>query len=167
MKTQTRLALSFVAGLFALSNSAVGAVNGAKTTRSPSTDAPSSSAQNLNTPSRPTELPVDTSQTQNTNLNSGSPQSGAIVTTDVAQKIREDLSARKDLSPQAQNIAIINDNGTIYLRGIVESEDEKRMIEDIARKSAMNATVTNELTTEASPQLDTTTPDTGAPLDVD
>lgn len=81
-------------------------------------------------------------------------QNGAIQTLDVSQKIREDLTARRDLSPQAQNIAIVQSNGNVFLRGMVESEDEKRMVEDLAKRSAMNATIVNELTISPQKLLD-------------
>lgn len=82
------------------------------------------------------------------------PQNGAIQVLDVRQQIRQDLNARRDLSPQAQNIAIVQTNGSVFLRGMVESEDEKRMVEDLAKKSAMNATIVNELTISPQKLLD-------------
>lgn len=112
---------------------------------------------NGRTPSQmPLQTPQTPSQTQseaNSRLNSR-PQNGAIQTLDVSQKIREDLTARRDLSPQAQNIAIVQSNGNVFLRGMVESEDEKRMVEDLAKRSAMNATIVNELTISPQKLLD-------------
>ena len=153
MKTQTGLALGICAGVIALSNSGLAAVN--SNSQQPKSVNATTSQVDAGVPS------------YNTTARPEAPQSGAITTTDVAQKIRNDLTARKDLSPQAQNIAIVNDNGNIFLRGVVESEDEKRMIEDIAKKSAMNATVTNELTVPEAPQMETTEPSSDTPLDVE
>jgi osmotically-inducible protein OsmY len=65
---------------------------------------------------------------------------------DLEQRIRRDVVHDKSLSTYGHNIKIISDGGKVTLRRPVHSEDEKRAIEDHARKYAGDGNVSNELT---------------------
>src|SRR3569623_78550 len=65
---------------------------------------------------------------------------------DIARRIRQDVVADKSLSTYGHNVKIIAKNGKVTLRGPVHSEDEKRAIEEHARKYAGDGNVTNEVT---------------------
>ena len=60
--------------------------------------------------------------------------------------IRHDVSQDKSLSTYAHNVKIIAQGGRVTLRGPVHSEQEKRTIEEHARKYVGNGTVLNEMT---------------------
>jgi osmotically-inducible protein OsmY len=62
------------------------------------------------------------------------------------KQIRQDVVHDKSLSTYGHNVKIIADHGKVTLRGPVHSEDEKRAIEEHARKYAGDGNVTNELT---------------------
>jgi hyperosmotically inducible periplasmic protein len=59
--------------------------------------------------------------------------------------IRRDMVKDKNLSSYAHNVKIIAEHGKVTLKGPVHSDDEKRTIEEYARKYAGNGSVTNEL----------------------
>ena len=59
--------------------------------------------------------------------------------------IRHDVFKDKSLSTYAHNVKIVADHGKITLRGPVHTEDEKKTIEEYARKYAGDGNVTNEL----------------------
>jgi len=65
---------------------------------------------------------------------------------DMEKHIRRDVVKDKSLSTYGHNVKIISDHGTVTLRGPVHSDDEKRAIEEHARKYAGDGHVTNELT---------------------
>ncbi len=65
---------------------------------------------------------------------------------EVSKHIRQDVVSDKSLSTYGHNVKIIAKNGKVTLRGPVHSEDEKRAIEEHARKYAGDGNVTNELT---------------------
>jgi osmotically-inducible protein OsmY len=65
---------------------------------------------------------------------------------DLEKNIRRDVVKDKSLSTYGHNVKIISQHGTVTLRGPVHSEDEKRAIEDHARKYAGDGHVNNELT---------------------
>jgi osmotically-inducible protein OsmY len=65
---------------------------------------------------------------------------------DVMRHIRQDVVHDKSLSTYGHNVKIIADHGHVTLRGPVRSEDEKRAIEEHARKYAGDGNVSNELT---------------------
>jgi osmotically-inducible protein OsmY len=65
---------------------------------------------------------------------------------ELARQIRRDVVHDKSLSIYGHNVKIIVDHGKVTLRGPVHSEDEKRVIEEYARKYAGDGNVTNELT---------------------
>ena len=62
------------------------------------------------------------------------------------KNIRRDVTKDKSLSTYGHNVKIISQHGTVTLRGPVHSEDEKRAIEEHARKYAGDGHVNNELT---------------------
>ena len=64
---------------------------------------------------------------------------------EMTQKIRRALTSDKDLSTYAHNVKVITREGAVYLKGPVRSAEEKRKVEDAARKVA-GAMVTSELT---------------------
>lgn len=65
---------------------------------------------------------------------------------EMARRIRQDVVHDKSLSTYGHNVKIIAKSGKVTLRGPVHSEDEKRAIEEHARKYAGDGNVTNELT---------------------
>ena len=65
---------------------------------------------------------------------------------DLEKHIRQDVVHDKSLSTYGHNVKIVADGGRVTLRGPVHSEDEKRAIEEHARKHAGEGNVTNELT---------------------
>lgn len=65
---------------------------------------------------------------------------------ELTRKIRADLMANKELSTYAHNIKIITRDGNVLLRGPVRSENEKAVIDRIARTAAGATSVTNEIT---------------------
>ncbi|MGA8028445.1 MAG: BON domain-containing protein [Bryobacteraceae bacterium] len=60
--------------------------------------------------------------------------------------IRRDVVKDKSLSTDAHNIKIISDHGKVTLKGPVHSDDEKKAIEQYARKYAGDENVTDEIT---------------------
>ena len=65
---------------------------------------------------------------------------------EIARRIRRDVVRDKSLSTYGHNVKIIAKSGRVTLRGPVHSEDEKRAIEEHARKYAGDGNVTNEVT---------------------
>lgn len=66
--------------------------------------------------------------------------------TKLTQQIRASLTEREDLSTYARNVKIITDNeGFVTLRGPVNSEYEKSLINDVAVKFAGAGKVKNEI----------------------
>lgn len=64
-------------------------------------------------------------------------------------RIRRDVTKDKTLSSYAHNVKIIAERGKVTLKGPVRSDDEKRTIEEYARKYAGDGNVTNELDIKA------------------
>jgi osmotically-inducible protein OsmY len=65
---------------------------------------------------------------------------------DLEKNIRRDVVKDKSLSTYGHNVKIISEHGKVTLRGPVHSEEEKRAIEEHARKFAGDGNVNNELT---------------------
>lgn len=65
---------------------------------------------------------------------------------DLAAHIRRDVVKDKSLSTYGHNVKIIADHGKVTLRGPVHSDDEKRAIEDHARKYAGDGNVNDQMT---------------------
>lgn len=61
------------------------------------------------------------------------------------QIIRRTIIEEKNLSNNAKNIKIITIDGKVTLRGVVNSEEEKKAIENIVRNIANIANVDNQL----------------------
>jgi hyperosmotically inducible periplasmic protein len=91
----------------------------------------------------------------NTSRNSTDQQAGAKTPIDQAQSgngidttaaIRRAIMQDASMSTNAQNCKIITDTaGTITLRGVVNSQQEKDAVESHARAVARNATIVNQL----------------------
>ncbi len=56
--------------------------------------------------------------------------------TKMTARIRKEVLAQDGLSVSAQNVKIITANGRVTLRGPVESEEERRLIAEVAEASA-------------------------------
>jgi hyperosmotically inducible periplasmic protein len=69
---------------------------------------------------------------------------------DLEKHIRHDVVKDKSLSSYGHNVKIISQHGTVTLRGPVHSEEEKRAIEEHARKYAGDGHVQDELTVKGS-----------------
>lgn len=65
---------------------------------------------------------------------------------DLEKNIRRDIVKDKSLSTYGHNVKVISEHGKVTLRGPVHSEDEKRAIEEHARKYARDGNVNDELT---------------------
>jgi osmotically-inducible protein OsmY len=65
---------------------------------------------------------------------------------EVMKRIRREVVQDKSLSTYGHNVKIVSVNGKVTLRGPVHTEDEKRAIEEHAKKYAGDQNVTNELT---------------------
>lgn len=65
--------------------------------------------------------------------------------TDTTAQIRRGILAGKDMSVNAKNVKIITNNGQVTLRGPVKSEEEKRLIGEIANRVARSENVDNQL----------------------
>ena len=64
---------------------------------------------------------------------------------DLMKHIRQDVVKDKSLSTYGHNIKIVASNGKVTLRGPVHSEEEKKAIEEHAKKYAGDGNVENEL----------------------
>ena|ERR1700759_212691 len=65
---------------------------------------------------------------------------------ELMRQIRHDVISDKSLSTYAHNVKIVAQGGKVTLKGVVHSDDEKKTIEDLARKHAGDTNVTNEIT---------------------
>jgi hyperosmotically inducible protein len=65
---------------------------------------------------------------------------------ELMRQIRHDVVSDKSLSTYAHNVKIVAQGGKVTLKGVVHTDDEKKTIEDLARKHAGDANVTNEIT---------------------
>jgi hyperosmotically inducible periplasmic protein len=65
---------------------------------------------------------------------------------EMAQKIRQSITSDKSLSTYGHNVKVIVRNGTVILKGPVQSEDEKKSIESKAAEVAGATNVKNKLT---------------------
>jgi len=64
---------------------------------------------------------------------------------DTTRQIRKQVMSAEGLSVNARNCKIITLDGKVYLRGTVNTDDEKRIIGDIAAKVASATNVNNDL----------------------
>ncbi|MFL6447134.1 MAG: BON domain-containing protein [Bryobacteraceae bacterium] len=65
---------------------------------------------------------------------------------ELMRQIRHDVVADKSLSTYAHNVKIVAQGGKVTLKGVVHTEEEKKTIEDLARKHAGESNVTDEIT---------------------
>ena len=65
---------------------------------------------------------------------------------DLEKNIRREVVRDKALSTYGHNVKVVAQHGTVTLRGPVHSEEEKRAIEEHARKYAGEGHINNELT---------------------
>ena len=68
---------------------------------------------------------------------------------EMAQKIRQSITSDKSLSTYGHNVKVIVRNGTVILKGPVQSEEEKKSIESKAADVAGADKVTNKLTVKS------------------
>ena len=66
--------------------------------------------------------------------------------TQLAAHIRRDVVKDKSISTYGHNVKIVATHGKITLRGPVHTEDEKKTIEEYARKYAGDGNVTDNIT---------------------
>lgn len=64
---------------------------------------------------------------------------------DTTAQIRKALIAEKHISVRARNATIITNKGQVTLRGVVKTQEEKRLIGEIAIRIALLANVDNQL----------------------
>ena len=64
---------------------------------------------------------------------------------DTTVQIRKEIIAGENMSVNAKNVKIITLNGHVTLRGAVNSEEEKKLIGEIADRSPHSGTVDNQL----------------------
>lgn len=65
---------------------------------------------------------------------------------EIMRQIRKEVVGDKKLSTYGHNVKIVSQNGKVTLKGPVHSEEEKKTIEEYARKVAGDANVSNEIT---------------------
>jgi hyperosmotically inducible periplasmic protein len=65
---------------------------------------------------------------------------------DLMANIRRAIVKDKSLSTYAHNVKVVSEHGKVTLKGPVHSEDEKRTVEEYAKKFAGDGNVTSELT---------------------
>lgn len=65
------------------------------------------------------------------------------------QEIRKALIASDSLSSDAKNVKIITEDGTVTLRGVVQSDAERATVELMSRKAAETDRVVNEIEVES------------------
>lgn len=73
---------------------------------------------------------------------------------EMMRHIRQDVVGDKSLSTYGHNVKIIAKNHRVTLRGPVHSEDEKRAIEEHARKYAGDGNVDDQLTVKGDHEPD-------------
>jgi hyperosmotically inducible protein len=68
---------------------------------------------------------------------------------DMMKNIRRDVMKDKSISTYGHNVKIIAEHGKITLKGPVHSDDEKKAIEEHARKYAGDGNVDNQITVKS------------------
>jgi hyperosmotically inducible protein len=63
----------------------------------------------------------------------------------LSANLRNKIMHKKGLSIDAQNIKIISENGSLVLRGPVKTEQEKQIIDDLAKQCCTKVSYKNEL----------------------
>jgi osmotically-inducible protein OsmY len=72
-------------------------------------------------------------------------QSNTSADLQITQAIRRGLMKDENLSSDAKNIKVITDNGQVTLRGPVNSPQEKKKVEQIAKSVAGGAQIVDQL----------------------
>ena len=85
-----------------------------------------------------------------TPLNQGNSKADVATTA----QIRKEILAAKNMSVNAQNVKIITIDGQVTLRGPVNTAEEKRLIGEIADRSAHSGDVDNQLEVQPTPVSD-------------
>jgi hyperosmotically inducible periplasmic protein len=67
---------------------------------------------------------------------------------DIARRIRKSIMATKGLSVNAQNVKIITKHGMVTLRGPVNNDNEKSLIDRLAKNCPSVRSCTNQLEVE-------------------
>lgn len=70
---------------------------------------------------------------------------------DTTARIRKEIVANKNISVSAQNVKVISNNGKVTLRGPVETDEEKRIVGDIANRIARAENVDNQIEVKLVP----------------
>ena len=73
----------------------------------------------------------------------------------ITARIREGISARKNLSVYAGNVKVLTTGGRVVLKGAVISEEEKRLIGNIASGVQQRENVDNQLVVGTPPSAPT------------
>ncbi len=98
--------------------------------------------------------PLDKQVVDNTANNKGDEKSTAVTPTDqkenerdleLTQRIRQNVIADDSLSFSAKNAKIIAQDGKVTLRGAVETDHDRTVIGNLARQTAGNDAVVNQL----------------------
>ena len=76
---------------------------------------------------------------------------------DTTANIRKEIIAGKTMSVDARNVKIITNQGKVTLRGPVNTAEEKRLIDEIAKRIAGAENVNNQLEVKANTSNQTTT----------
>lgn len=87
---------------------------------------------------------------RNKNKATAEDQSNAKGDVAVTAAIRKSIMDTKGLSVNAQNVKIITENGAIFLRGPVDSQQEKDVIAGLAKGACGKYSVKNELEVKAA-----------------
>ena len=69
----------------------------------------------------------------------------------ITAQIRKEIIAGKEMSVNARNVKIITKDGHVTLRGPVDTDEERRLIGDIADRAAQSANVENQLEVKTTP----------------
>jgi hyperosmotically inducible periplasmic protein len=89
---------------------------------------------------------TENKQDRNSSQATADQAKNSVTDRELMKNIRHDLIHDKSLSAYGHNVKVIADHGKVTLKGPVHSEDEKRAIEEHARKYAGDGNVANELT---------------------
>jgi len=104
-------------------------------TAGPSTAEPDNTAVNERDRDGSAKTPIDQNENQRD--------------VNITAEIRKAVLAHKDMSINGRNVKIITADGKVTLRGPVNSEDEKKVIEGIAQNLAGKDNVTSEIDVKA------------------
>ena len=97
----------------------------------PSTTKPDNTARNVRDRNNATITPPD--------------QGNSKADVERTAQIRKEIVARKNMSVNAKNVKIITNEGHVTLRGPVNTDEEKRLIDEIAVNVAGRKKVDNQL----------------------